>query len=151
MYLVQNSNHAKVPTCEIILRCSEKSARWRLGLLLISPGSPPALGAVGPVLHCKLGWEKKSTNCVHQTYFIINYIQGCKTFGCLAARKWRENEKMKRKLRKNEEMERDLLSTFPHFLFISPLSIHFQIKNCLILPQNVKYGTFVTNVTKNLT
>ena len=92
MYLVQNSNHAKVPTCEIILRCSEKSARWRLGLLLISPGSPPALGAVGPVLHCKLGWEKKSTNCVHQTYFIINYIQGCKTFGCLDATKWREKE-----------------------------------------------------------
>ena len=107
LYLVQNSNHAKVPTCEIILRCSEKAARWRLGLLLISPGSPPALGAVGPVLHCKLGWEKKSTNFVHQTYFIINHIQGCKTFGCLAAIKWRENEKMKRKLRENEEMEKE--------------------------------------------
>ena len=42
------------------------------------------------------------------------------------------------------------LSTFPHFLFISFLSIHFQIKSCLILLQNVKYGTFVANVTKNL-
>ena len=53
-----------------------------------------------------------------------------------------------RKWRENEEMERDLLSTFPHFLFISSLSIHFQIKNCLILSQNVKYGTFVANVIK---
>ena len=88
---------------------------------------------------------------VHQTYFIINYIQGCKTFGCLAATKWRENEKMKRKLRENEEMERDLLSTFPHSLFISPpLSISY-IKICHILSQNVKYGLFVANVTKNLT
>ena len=42
-----------------------------------------------------------------------------------AARKWRENEKMKKKWRENEEMERDSLSTFPHFLFISSLSIHF--------------------------
>ena len=42
-----------------------------------------------------------------------------------AVRKWRENEKMKRKWRENEEMERDLLSTFPHYLFISSLSIHF--------------------------
>ena len=39
--------------------------------------------------------------------------------GILAARKWRENEKMKRKWRKNEEMEGDSLSAFPHFLFIS--------------------------------
>ena len=38
--------------------------------------------------------------------------------------KWRENEEMKRKWRENEEMERDSLSTFPHFLFISSLSIH---------------------------
>ena len=45
-------------------------------------------------------------------------------------------------------MERDLLSTFPHFLFTSAFSIHFQIKNCLILSQNVKYGIFVANVTK---
>ena len=43
-------------------------------------------------------------------------------------RKWRENEEMDRKWRENEEMERDLVSTFPHFLFISPLSIHFLYK-----------------------
>ena len=36
-----------------------------------------------------------------------------------------------------------------HFLFISSLSIHFLIKNCLILSQNVKYDTFAANVTKN--
>ena len=55
--------------------------------------------------------------------------------GSLAARKWRENENIKRKWRENEEMDRkwrehaemegDSLSTFPHFLFISSLSIHF--------------------------
>ena len=59
--------------------------------------------------------------------------------GSLAARKWRENEKIKRKWRENEEMdrkwrkneeiERDLLSTFPHFLFISSLSIHLLYQN----------------------
>ena len=48
-------------------------------------------------------------------------------------------------------MERDLLSTFPHFFFISFLSIHFLYQNCHILSQNVKYGTFVANVTKNIT
>ena len=41
-----------------------------------------------------------------------------------------------------------------HFLIFSlfppSLSISY-VKNCLILSQNVKYGTFVTNVTKNLT
>ena len=51
-----------------------------------------------------------------------------------------------RKWRENEEMERDSLSIFPHFLFItSPLSISY------IKIINVKYGTFVANVTKNLT
>ena len=40
-------------------------------------------------------------------------------------RKWRENEKMKRKWRENEEVERNSLSRFPHFLFISSLSVDF--------------------------
>ena len=57
-------------------------------------------------------------------------------------REWENEEEMERE---NEEMVRDSLSTFPDFLFISSLSIHFQIKNCLILSQNAKYGTFVTN------
>ena len=35
-------------------------------------------------------------------------------------------------------------------LFHPSLSISY-IKNCHILSQNVKYGTFVANVTKNLT
>ena len=61
-------------------------------------------------------------------------------------KKWRENEEMETKWRENEEMERDSLSIFPHFLFItSPLSISY------IKIINVKYGTFVANVTKNLT
>ena len=43
--------------------------------------------------------------------------------GLLAARKWRENEKIKRKWREKEEKERGSL----HFLifFISSLSLHF--------------------------
>ena len=67
-------------------------------------------------------------------------------------RKWRENEEMKRKWRENEEMERDIHSQdFLIFCLFSPyLSISY-IKNCHILSQNVKYGTFVANVTKNLT
>jgi len=79
-----------------------------------------------------------------------------------AARKWRENEEMRRKWRENEEMERDWLSTFPHSLSISSLFLHFliilspfppslsisYIKMRHILLQNVKYGTFVANVTK---
>ena len=82
--------------------------------------------------------------------------QGCTTCGSLAAglqgngermRKWRGNGQ----ILDNEEMEQDLLSTFPHLLFIFSLFIHFQIKNCLILAQNVKNGTFVANVTKKLT
>ena len=57
---------------------------------------------------------------------------------------------MKRKWRENEEMEREMHSL--HFLIISlfPPSLSY-IKNCLILSQNVKYCTFVSNVTKKLT
>ena len=49
--------------------------------------------------------------------------------GSRAARKQREKKKMKRKWRENEEMERDSLSTFPHSLFISSLSMHFLYQN----------------------
>ena len=54
---------------------------------------------------------------------------------------------MERKWRENEEMERDSLSTFPHFLLISSLSIHFLYQKWSYF---VKYGTFVVNVTKNI-
>ena len=65
-------------------------------------------------------------------------------------RKWRENEEMKRKWRENEEMEREIHSQdfLILCLFLPSLSISYII-NCHILSQNVKYGTFVTNVTKN--
>ena len=56
-------------------------------------------------------------------------------------------EEMEREWGENEEMERDWLSTFPHSLSISSLSY---IKNVHNLSQNVKYGTFVANVTKIL-
>ena len=90
--------------------------------------------------------------------------QGCTNRCSLAAglrEKWRGNEEMRRKWRKNGEMERDWLSTFPHSLSISSLFLHFlilspfppslsisYIKMRHILLQNVKYGTFVANVTK---
>ena len=60
-------------------------------------------------------------------------------------RKRRGNGERMRKWRQNEEMERDLLFSFPPYLSIS------YIKKCHILSQNIKYGTFVANVTKNLT
>ena len=65
-------------------------------------------------------------------------------------RKWRENEEMEKKWRENEEMERDSLSTFPHFLFISSLSIHFLYQKLSHFLQNVEYGIVVVNVTKNV-
>ena len=57
-------------------------------------------------------------------------------------------EKLKRKWRENEEWRGNSLSIFPHILFISSLSIHFLYQKSLILSQNVKYATFVANVTK---
>ena len=67
-------------------------------------------------------------------------------------RKWRENEEMKRKWRENEEMEREIHSQDFLILCLFPPSLSISyIKNCHILSQNVKYGTFVANVTKNLT
>ena len=43
-------------------------------------------------------------------------------------RKWRGNGERMRKWTQNEQIERDSLSTFPHFLFITSLSIHFLSK-----------------------
>ena len=71
-------------------------------------------------------------------------------------REWENEEEMERewgmerKFGENEEMERDSLSTFPHFLFISSLSIHFLYQKLSHFVQNIKYATFVANVTKNL-
>ena len=48
-------------------------------------------------------------------------------------------------------MERDLLSTLTHFLFISPLSVHFLYQKWSHFVANVNKGTFVVNVTKILT
>ena len=60
------------------------------------------------------------------------------------------NGERMRKWTENEEMERDSSLQFLIFsLFPPSLSISY-IKNCLILSQNVKYGTFVANATKKL-
>ena len=59
---------------------------------------------------------------------------------------------MKRKWRENEEMKRDSLSTYisSFSLYFLPLYPFPIIKKCHILSQNVKYGTFDANVTKQL-
>ena len=92
----------------------------------------------------------------HYHHYRHHHHQGCTNCGSLAAwlRENEENEKMKRKWRENEEMERKWREIHSlHFLIFSlfppSLSISY-IKNCFILSQNVKYGTFVANVTKNL-
>ena len=65
-----------------------------------------------------------------------------------AARKWRENEEMKRKRRGNGERMRKWRENFLILPLYPPsLSISY-IKICHILSQNVKYGIFVANVTK---
>ena len=81
--------------------------------------------------------------------------QGCTSCASLAVRKWRENEKIKMKWRENEEMvgrwreneeiKRDSLSTFPHFLFTSSLSIHFLYQKSQIL--NKKLCRKMLNMT----
>ena len=112
----------------------------------------------------------KKTKCAAQllvchlfsfSFTVHHYLpSGCTNCGSLAARKWRENEKMKRKWRENEEWRGNLermriwreihsLHFLIFSLFLLSLSISY-IKNCLILSQNVKYATFVANVTKNL-
>ena len=66
---------------------------------------------------------------------------GCKKM----ERVWWNGEEMKRlrKGRKIHSLHFLIFSLFPPSLSISC------IKNCLILSQNVKYGTFVANITKN--
>ena len=99
---------------------------------------------VSSVLPNCTSWVPKSDPQANEFYHGDFYqtVQGCTTCGGLAARlwengkkmrKWRGNgEEMERKWTKNEKLERYLLSTFSHFIFISSLSIHFQIKNCFI-------------------
>ena len=104
-------------------------------------------------------WSIETTSFSYSTT-----LQGCTNCGSLAAglrgngermRKWRGNGERMRKWRGNGERMRKwreihsqdflILCLFPPSLSIS------YIKNCHILSQNVKYGTFVANVTKNLT
>ena len=66
-----------------------------------------------------------------------------------AARKWRENEEMKRKRRGNGERMRKWRENFLILPLYPPsLSISY-IKICHILSQNVKYVTFVAKSQKN--
>ena len=112
---------------------------------------------VPPVLRYKLGWhqrwERKSTNLsIRLKSWIINeYIQ--RVAQLLAAwlrengermRKWRGNGERMRKWREIHSQDFLILCLFPPSLSIS------YIKNCHILSQNIKYNTFVANVTKKL-
>ena len=111
------------------------------------------------------------SSCWWSDFMVINGIQGVTTRCSLAAglrgngermRKWRGNGERMRKWRGNGERLTLYISSFSlhflslslHFLILSPfppsLSISY-IKICHILSQNVKYGTFVANVTKILT
>ena len=80
----------------------------------------------------------------HRTPGLHESLQPCSR----AARKWKENEEMKRKRRGNGERMRKwrknflILSLYPPSLSISYIKIGH------ILSQNVKYGIFVANVTK---
>ena len=58
--------------------------------------------------------------------------------------KWRENGKMKRKWRKIHSLQFLILSLFTPSLSISYIEI------CHSLAENVRYGSFVTNVTRKL-
>ena len=104
---------------ESILRMTDDQLRGIDHLALLQIGATGVVG--GRIIYY--------TPCImlHYALFIVQciafYIINCVRVAQLAAswlpcrdtRKWRENE----------EMERGSLSTFPHFLFISSLSIHF--------------------------
>ena len=79
--------------------------------------------------------------CCHSCWW---WLQGCTNRCSLAAGLRRNGERM-RKWREIHSQDFLILCLFPPSLSIS------YIKNCHILSQNVKYGTFVANVTKNLT
>ena len=68
-------------------------------------------------------------------------------------RTWRENEEIEREWANRVRMRKWRQIHSLHFLifslFPSSLSISY-IKNCLILSQKAKYGTFAGNVTKKL-
>ena len=77
--------------------------------------------------------------------------------GFLVARKSRENGEIKGKWREIDSQYCLILSPFPSSFSISSFSLHFlplfpfPPSLCHILLQNVKYDTFVANVTKILT
>ena len=57
-----------------------------------------------------------------------------------------------RNWRENEEMERNSLSTFPYFLFISSLSIHFLYKKIAAFCRKMLNTALLSRVSqKNLT
>ena len=76
--------------------------------------------------------------------YVIWYVQGYTTC-CILASGIQENEEIMRKWRGNGE--RITLHIYSFSLYFLPL---YQFPISKLLSQNVKYGTFVANVTKNL-
>ena len=89
------------------LACSQAGENFKCKQLVDRHGKKTQILAPTSRTHFVAGLHNLQHPCIH------------------GARKWRENETMKRKWRENQEMERDSLFTFPHFLFFSSLSIHF--------------------------
>ena len=83
-------------------------------------------------------WSKCNTANSH--FDNVTIRQGCKTCGSLAEGLRENGERMR-------NGERFTLHFLIFSLFPPSLSISY-IKNCLILSQNVKHGTFVANVKK---
>ena len=117
----------------------------------------------------RFNYNVQNYNKIQHKLFLCQN-QGCTTCGSQAVKKWRENEKIKRKWRENEEVERKWRENEEvekkwkdkriwrkihslHLLILSLFSPSLSISYTKIyhnLSQNVNYGTFVANVTKNL-
>ena len=120
----------------------------RMPLASFQTGFLPLLSGLSLVLLCWLVLSECPWDTFLKTLQMVPGLHNLRQPGSQASRKWRENQKMEREWgngegmrnwRENAEMERNSLSTFPHFLFIPSLSIHFLYQ---------KLSHFVANVEK---
>ena len=151
-----NNRTFKIGTLRQRQRQRQRQRRWELGRISYFKWLEAALN---------LGEIKNPFGSVHTNpeadawwvplffYYEKVYFwnQGCTNCGSLATglrgngermRKWRGNGERMRKWREIHSQDFLILCLFPPSLSIS------YMKNCHILSQNVKYGTFVANVTK---
>ena len=108
------------------------------------------LTALGSIWYIIYDYSEQQYSRARVARIVASWLPGC--------------EEIEREWGNKGEMERDWLTILPHSFSISFLFLHFlilspfppslsisYIKMRHILLQNVKYGTFVTNVTKILT